>query len=104
MSKKYTIQETEPQMVTEPTTSYVAPSSPMHLDITLENNAMVADIKKALKMIKGIASVRVAHPKHDNTISPALAKKIEKARQDYAEGRYTECKTPEELTAFLEAL
>ena len=36
--------------------------------------------------------------------TPSLAKKIEKARKDFAEGRYTECKTKEELEAFLEAL
>ena len=30
----------------------------MHLDVTLENDAMVADIKRAIKLIRGIASVR----------------------------------------------
>jgi len=28
--------------------------------ITLEDNALVADVKRALKMIRGVASVRVA--------------------------------------------
>ena len=77
---------------------------PLHLDITLEDNAMVADIKKAIQMIKGIASVRILPAKQGNVITPSLAKKIEKARKDFAEGRYTECKTKEELEAFLEAL
>lgn len=36
---------------------------PVHLDITLEDNAMVSDIKKALKLIKGISSIRTVKPK-----------------------------------------
>lgn len=78
--------------------------SPQYLEIKLEDNAVVSDIRKALKMIRGIASVKLVRPKTENTITPDLAKKIEKARLDLAEGNYTECKTKEELTAFLEAL
>ena len=40
----------------------------------------------------------------DNIITPALARKIAKARKEYAEGNYTECKTKEELIAFLDSL
>ena len=42
--------------------------------------------------------------KYDNTIIPSLAREKEKAQKDFAEGRYTKCKTKEELEAFLEAL
>lgn len=35
--------------------------TPQCLEITLEDNAVVSDIKKALKMIRGIASVRVVN-------------------------------------------
>ena len=35
-------------------------SKPAQMIITLEDNALIADIKKALKLIRGIASVRVA--------------------------------------------
>ena len=104
MSKKYDIPEITPQMANEPAVAYSAKPMPLHLDITLEDNAMVADIKKAIQMIKGIASVRILPAKQENIITPSLAKKIEKARKDFAEGRYTECKTKEELEAFLEAL
>ena len=104
MGKKYDIPETKPQMADEPVVAYTVKPMPLHLDIILEDNAMVADIKKAIKMIKGIASVRTLPVKQDNVITPSLARKIEKARKDYAEGRYTECKTKEELEAFLEAL
>ena len=60
--------------------------------------------RRQSKMIKGIADVRILPSKQENVITPSLAKKIEKARKDFAEGRYTECKTKEELEAFLEAL
>ena len=33
-------------------------SKPAQMIITLEDNALIADIKKALKLIRGIASVR----------------------------------------------
>ncbi len=36
--------------------------TPPRIEITLEENAVVSDIKKALKMIRGVASVRVANP------------------------------------------
>ena len=76
-------------------------TQPIHLDITLEENAVVADIRRALKMIRGIASVRQART---SGITPALKTKIDKARQDYNDGKCTECRTHEELDAFLQSL
>lgn len=60
MSKKYSIPETEPQKAGEPAVAYTAQPTTLHLDINLEDNAVVADIKKAIKMIKGIAGIRVS--------------------------------------------
>ena len=57
---------------------------PSQMIVTLENNAMVSGIKKALKLIKGVASVRMARVTDDNQITPALYAKIKKARQEYA--------------------
>jgi len=48
-----------------------------HLEITLEENAVVSDIKKALKMIKGIASVRVAKPVKTRELNATTIKAIE---------------------------
>ena len=31
--------------------------------VTLDNNAMVSDIKKAIKLIRGVVSVKVIKPK-----------------------------------------
>lgn len=52
--------------------------------VTLEYNAMVSEIKKALKLIRGIASVRVTRA--DNSITPALRRSMKKAREEFAKG------------------
>ena len=65
--------------------------------VTLEDNALVADIKRALKMIRGIASVRTATISDDHTITPAMRRSINKARREYAKGETIKCSTPEEM-------
>ena len=72
--------------------------------ITLEDNALVADIKRALKMIRGIASVRVATLGDDNTITPAMRRSINKARREYAKGETISCSTPEEMQSYFDSL
>jgi hypothetical protein len=72
--------------------------------ITLEDNALVADIKRALKLIRGIASVRTASISDDNTITPALRRSINKARREYAKGETVKCSTPEEMQRFFDSL
>jgi len=61
--------------------------------VTLEDNALVADIKRALKMIRGIASVRTATISDDHTIPPAMRRSINKARREYAKGETIKCST-----------
>ena len=65
MSKKYEETENEPQMVREPLLKYGNHPETLHLDIDLEDDAVVADIKEAIKKIKGIASVRIAEKKSE---------------------------------------
>ena len=72
--------------------------------ITLEDNALVADIKRALKMIRGIASVRVATLGDDNTITPAMRRSINKARREYAKGETISCSTSEEMQRYFDSL
>lgn len=72
--------------------------------ITLEDNAIVSDIKKALKLIRGISSVRMARVKDDERITPALYAKIKKARQEYAGGETISCSTPEEMQKYFDSL
>lgn len=63
------------------------------LSITLEEGAVMADVKRALKMIKGVASVAIVKtntPKakvRTTFDSEELKSRIEKAEEDYREGR-----------------
>ena len=77
---------------------------PAQMIVTLEDNALVADIKRALKLIRGIASVRVATISDDNTISPTLRRSINKARREYAKGETISCSTPEEMQRYFDSL
>ena len=58
--------------------------------VTLEDNALVADIKRALKMIR--------------TITPAMRRSINKARREYAKGETIKCSTPEEMQRYFDSL
>ena len=79
-------------------------SKPAQMIITLEDNALIADIKKALKLIRGIASVRVATLNDDKTITPAMRRSINKARREYAKGETIKCSTPEEMQRYFDSL
>ena len=70
--------------------------------VTLEDNAMVSEIKKALKLIRGIASVRVTRA--DNSITPALRRSIKKAREEFSKGETISCHTPEEMQKYFDNL
>ena len=72
--------------------------------ITLEDNALVADIKKALKMIRGIASVRVANISDDKSITPTMLRSINKARKEYENGETISCSTPEDMQRYFDSL
>ena len=72
--------------------------------VTLEDNALVADIKRALKMIRGIASVRTATISDDRSITPAMRRSIAKAREESARGETIVCKTPEEMQKYFDSL
>ena len=80
------------------------PSSPTQMIITLEDNAMVTDIKRALKMIRGIASVRTATASDDRSITPALRRSMRKAREEYAKGETISCRTLEEMQKYFDSL
>ena len=77
---------------------------PAQMIITLEDNALVSDIKRALKMIRGIASVRTATISDDNTITPSMRRSINKARREYAKGETIKCSTPEDMQRYFNSL
>ena len=72
--------------------------------VTLESDAVVSEIRKALKLIRGVASVRVATLSDDNTVTPALRRSINKARREYAKGETIKCSTPEEMQRYFDSL
>ena len=78
-------------------------AKPAQMIITLDDNALVADIKRA-KMIRGIASVRVTTISDDKTITPAMQRSINKARREYANGETISCRTPEEMQRYFDSL
>ena len=79
-------------------------SKPAQMIITLEENALIADIKKALKLIRGVASVRVATISDDKTITPAIRRSINKARREFANGETISCRPPEEMQRYFDSL
>ena len=79
-------------------------SKPAQMIVTLEDDALIADIKKALKLIRGIASVRVATLNDDKTITPAMRRSINKARREYANGETISCGSPEEMQRYFDSL
>lgn len=79
-------------------------TSPPQMIVTLEADAMVADIKKALKLIRGVASVRMSTISDDKSITPALRRSIRKAREEFAKGETISCRTPEEMQQYFERL
>ena len=66
--------------------------------VTLEDNAMVAEIRKALKL------VRMANIGDDRSITPAMRRSIAKAREESARGETIVCKTPEEMQKYFDSL
>ena len=72
--------------------------------VTLDDNAMVADIRKALKLIRGVASVRLARAGADRSITPAMHRSIAKARKESACGETIVCKTPDEMQKYFDSL
>ena len=84
-------------------TATLTPSS-NQIIVTLESGAIIADIKKALKLIRGIASVRMASVKDDNTITPAMRRSINMARRELANGETIKCSTPEEMQRYFDSL
>ena len=72
--------------------------------VTLESGAVVSDIRKALKLIRGISSVRMATISDDRSITPAIRRSIAKAREESARGETIVCKTPEEMQKYFDSL
>ena len=78
---------------------------PRQMIVTLDRNAIVPDIKRAMRLMRGVLSIRMVRSKKtDNTISPALARQIKKAREEYANGETIACNNPQEMLQYFESL
>lgn len=71
--------------------------------VTLEDDATVSKIRKALLLIRGIASVRMAKGS-DRAVTPALLSRIRKARKESANGETIVCSSPEEMQQYFDKL
>lgn len=85
-------------------TATLTPSEPVQMIVTLEDKSRVADIRKALMLIRGIASVRMARISDNRTITPAIRASIKKAREESARGETIVCNTPEEMQQYFDSL
>ncbi len=83
------------------TRTHTTPSANQMI-VTLEDHATVAEIRKAVLLIRGVASVHMA--RNDNTISPALRTKMKKARKESADGQTIVCSSPEEMQQYFDSL
>lgn len=83
------------------TRTHTTPSANQMI-VTLEDHATVAEIRKALLLIRGVASVRMA--RNDNIIFPALRTKMKKARKESADGQTIVCSSPEEMQQYFDSL
>ena len=72
--------------------------------VTLEDKALAPDIKRVLRMIRGVASVRMARVGDDSRISPALHARIKKAREESAHNETIVCCTPDEMQKYFDSL
>lgn len=85
-------------------TTTLLPSQQAQMIVTLEDKAMAAEIKRVLRMIRGVASVRMARVNDDNQITPALHARIKKAREESARGETIVCNTPDEMQKYFDSL
>ena len=74
------------------------------LEITLDENAVVADIKKALMLIKGITSVKVKKRKDQSEINNTLARQINQARMEHEKGETILCASAEDMQRYFGSL
>lgn len=73
--------------------------------LNVEDLSILPSLKRIIKAMNGVSiiSQRMARNSGDS-ITPLMAKKIEKAEKEFAEGKCMECKSHEELESFLNSL
>lgn len=69
-------------------------------------DALWAVIQAQPKKVREALSIRLAEDNASakNMITPAMAKQIRKARQEYSKGETVSCQTPEEMQQYFDSL
>lgn len=70
--------------------------------VTIEDGAAASEIRKALLLIRGVASVKMVH--NTPVITPALRTMISKARKESSDGETILCSSPEEMQRYFDSL
>ena len=79
------------------------------LTVSIEDVSMLDQIRQAISLLRGVRSVSLKRQRKtsvsdDKTITPALRRSINKARQEYANGETISCSTPEEMQQYFDNL
>lgn len=90
-NKKYNISTDQQQVVGETGVEYQAAPQPTQIMVNIEDISMLKDIKRAIKMIRGVTSIEK---------TPKM-KALDRAIADVKAGRVVECKDLDDLKAKL---
>ena len=86
-------------------TTNVEMKEPTQMIVTLDQDAIIPDIKRAMRLMRGVLSIRMVRPKRAaNAISPSLAQQMTQAREEYANGETIACNNPQEMIQDFESL
>ena len=86
-------------------TTNVEMKEPTQMIVTLDQDAIIPDIKRAMRLMRGVLSIRMVRPKRAaNAISPSLAQQMTQAREEYANGETISCNSPEEMQQYFDSL
>lgn len=93
-NKKYNISTDQQQVVAETGVEYQVAPQPTQIMVNIEDISMLKDIKRAIKMIRGVTSIEK---------TPKM-KALDRAIADVKAGRVKEFKDLDELKAFFDKL
>jgi len=72
--------------------------------VNIEDVSLLNDVRRAIKMLRGVTSVRLSSINSGSTITPALAKRIQNARAEFQSGETVTCNTKEEMQKYFDSL
>ena len=84
----------------------IAPRSltPRQLIVTLDDDAVTAQVRKTLSMIKGVVSVKAKPFDRRIVVTPTLQAQIDQARKDASEGKLVSLNSIDEINQYFSML